>query len=419
MKNKTTRRNKKRNRSKYNKKQKGGILLKMESTKAFQYFVNHSKIELLTDSGAFGIIIRAKLNKDLESPYEMFGPQDFKRSVPNILIKLVALNPNKKYDSDEDDENDEWDYLNGKTKRTDHPENFIKEVNIQTDIFFKTMEYLQPLCPAPVFSEILTDKKDMEHFMNLLINHTDDSYTKKVFYKMMENMDDDRIPSLGVLGMEIADGFDTMYNYYKECERKGDKYSMHYYEWCEQMAKLQILHLALKTGYSQNDFHRGNLLVNPDYNGFYKNFDGKVIIIDFGLATKLTSEDLYHIREYYEKGNYTEALSIFESFNRSDDLEIKEYPEYYGWLYNNVESYKERPKLSIQTDDIYDTIINKLRLKEESAIDSRIKYFDEKHNLEPDKYPLLPLSNAIKNSFYQGMIGGGVQRKKRKTRKQH
>ena len=412
MKNKITRRNK---------KQKGGILLKMDASKAFQFFVNNSKIELFTETGGYGVMLKATLHDNLDSPYEMFGPKNFKQPVPSILIKLVALNPDKKYNVDEDEEeeemNDVWWYLKGESKQTELPENFIKEVNVQTEIFFKTMEYLEPLCPAPVFSKILTDASSMEEFLNTLINNSTDPYTKKVLHRIIENINElYTIPSLGVLGMEIADGFDTMHNYYKYCEARNDINS---YEWSEQMAKLQILNLALKTGYSQNDFHRSNLLVNPKYKGFYKDLNGKILIIDFGFASKLNNDVLDHIRENYQAGNYSEALKTFETLTRSDDLLIKEYPMYYGWLYNNIESFTKRPKLQKRINSEYDAKIKELREKEEAGTDDRIKYFDEKHQLDPDKYPLLPLSNAIKNSFFQGMITGGRRKKKNKKTKKN
>lgn len=415
MKSKITKHNKKQRKitsKRQNKKQKGGILLKMEAYKAFSYFISNSNIELLTDGGSFGVIFKASFNKNLESPYEMFGPNNFKQPVNNLLIKIVALS---KYELDEDDKI--WSYLNGATKHIDLQENFIKEVNIQTDIFFKTMEYLEPLCPAPVYSTIINDKIKMQTLIGLLEKKSNDPYTKSIFYKIIENVLNDRIPSLGVLGMEIADGFDTMSNFYYTCEKESDPTYINYYEWCEQMGKLQILDLALKTGYSHNDFHRSNLLINPRYKGFYKGLNGKIIIIDFGFATKISIGDLDIIRENYKEGKYSEALKVFETFKRSDNLSIEDYPTFYGWLYNNDAAFTKRPRLLKKQDFDYDKIINELKQREEIAIDDRIKYFDDKHKLDPNNYPLLPLSNAIKKSFYQGMINGGGKKNKTKKRR--
>ena len=383
----------------------------MEANEAFPYFIHNSNIELLTDSGSFGIILKASFNKNLKSPYEMFGTDDFKEPVHNLLVKLVVLS---KYKLDDDD--NYWSYLNGQTKHIDLEENFIKEVNVQTDIFFKTMQYLEPLCPAPVYSSIMNDKIMMENFINYLRKKSTDSYTKKVFDKINSNIIYDRIPSLGILGMEIANNFDTMANFYYTCEKNPDPSSINYYEWCEQMGKLQILDLALKTGYSHNDFHRGNLLVNPVYEGFYSGLNGKILLIDFGFVTKLSNDDLNTIRENYKEGEYSEALKVFENLSRSDGLLIEEYPTFYGWLYNNDESFQKRPMLIKKTDVEYDKMINELKQREEVAIDERIKFFDNEHSSDPDNYPLLPLSNAIKNSFFQGMIHGGKKNKTQKHR---
>jgi hypothetical protein len=181
------------------------------------------------------------------------------------------------------------------------------------------------------------------------------------------------------------------------------------------MAKLQILKLALKTGYSQNDFHRANLLVDPNYRGMYKGLPGKVLIIDFGLSSKITPENLVEIKKLAHDKKYQEALRIFKSFVRSDGLSISQYPVYYGWLYNeDTESAGFRiPK----REDVYhDAVIGKLVTKEDQAIDERIQLFDQKHKENPEVYPLLPLSNAIKNQFFQGMIGGLRHKNVRRNR---
>ena len=85
-----------------------------------------------------------------------------------------------------------------------------------------------------------------------------------------------------------------MFSFFNKCKTSEDLYI---YEWCEQMAKLQILNLALKTGYSQNDFHRANLLIDPNYEGMYKGLRGKVLIIDFGLASGSNPGDVNLLNE--------------------------------------------------------------------------------------------------------------------------
>ena len=373
------------------KKQRGGILLKMPANEAFDFFVNNSRVEILTDQSSFGVILKLTLIPPSESPYLMFSASKYKEPVKNLLVKLVALGT---------DDEEEWEYLNGKMKRVDLEETFEKEVNIQTDIFFKTMEYLEPLCPAPVYSKVMKNNVEARNFLKMLEIKSMDSRTKYILKHLQEAVKIGEIPWLGVLGMEIAQRYMPLFEYYNRCKTDNDLY---FYEWCEQMAKLQILDLALKTGYSQNDFHRSNLLVDPNYVGMYKGLPGKVLIIDFGLSSKIGINELNQIKEYYTQRKYQEALRVFKSFTRSDGLSISEYPAYYGWLYNeDVESAGFR--IPMRKDEYYDAILGKLVLKEDQAVDDRIQLFDQKHQENPEEYPLLPLSNAIKNQFFQGMI---------------
>ena len=55
--------------------------------------------------------------------------------------------------------------------------------------------------------------------------------------------------------------------------------------------------------------------------------------------------------------------------------------------------------------------------KREQQIDLNIQKMDELHRNDPNKYPLLPISNAIKNNLYNGMIGG--KNRHNKTMKYH
>ncbi len=47
----------------------------------------------------------------------------------------------------------------------------------------------------------------------------------------------------------------------------------------------------------------------------------------------------------------------------------------------------------------------------ETAIDSMIRLFDQKHTVDPN-IPLLPLSNTIKNSMYSGLLRHGGKKSK-------
>ena len=386
--------------------QKGGILVNEDLKKVdrgyiFGDFIDRcDKIQLLNDSGSFGVIFKASMDNSLDSPYLSFQPNNFKQPVHTLLVKVVALS-NKKLD----EYNDYWPYVNGHAKHIDLQENFEKEVNIQTDIYFKTMHYLEPICPAPVFSKIFDTPESMLMLIEIFEERTKHQYTKDVLQAIRKNIEKKKIPSIGILAMEVANDFIPMIKLYQNCLQKNDPGYLEYYLWCEQMAKLQILKLAMETGYSHNDHHLGNILINPNYKDHYSQTDGKVFIIDFGFTTKLSSDKLKEIRSYYKNGEYSNALKVFETLERSDGLKIEEYPTFYGWLYNLKESFSgPRAKLVPKSDAKYDEMIGKLIKREDSAIDERIEVFRYLHHNNSNKYPHLPMGNSIKNYFYQGFI---------------
>lgn len=369
--------------------QSGGIMLKMPPEEAFYTFINNSSVSLLSDQSSFGIILKLKLNKNVESPYLKFSASNYKEPVDCILIKLVVL-----YNTENTEHYEDW-YINGQRKHIDTEENFMKEVNIQTNVFFETMEYLEPICPATVYANVLKTKAKMTHFLDILNKNTNTKSTHLNDILTSFDIRNDLI-WLGVFGMEIDPHYVSLYEFRKYDINPNDEEDLNYYRWVEQMAKLQVLNLAMKTGYSQNDFHHGNFLIHQTYRGMYDKLDGKVLIIDFGLASELSPTHIKEINKNYSRNKFTEALKVFKGLKRSDGIVIDDYFQYW-WLYNQ-ERVIENP------DSFYDSIMHRLKNKEDIAISKRIHKYDKKHQANPDVYPLLPLSNAIKNQFYQGMI---------------
>jgi hypothetical protein len=374
-----------------NETQSGGIMLKMPAEEAFYKFISNSSVSLLTDQSSFGIILKLSINTpNIESPYLKFSAKHYNEPVDCILIKLVALRneTNNKF------KGNEWD-INGLIKQLDTEENFMKEVNIQTDVYFKTMEYLEPLCPATIYANVFKDKEKTINFLDILIENTESTSLNDILKIIKLDILDEFI-WLGVFGMEIDNNYVSLHEFQTRVINPNDKEDLNYYTWTEQMAKLQVLNLAIKTGYSQNDFHHGNFLIHQTYRDMYDKLDGKVLIIDFGLASKLSPAHITEIKKYYSKNKFTEALKIFKNLKRSDGVVIDDYSHYW-WLYNQ-EREIERP------DSFYDSIMHRIKNKEDIAINKRIHKYNKKHDANPNVYPRLPLSNSIKNQFYQGMI---------------
>jgi hypothetical protein len=347
------------------------------------------------------------------------------------LVKLVALGNTEEIQKIKNNNNRAlWYYTDDKYKSIDTEETFIKEVNTQTDIFFKTMKYLEPLCPAPVYAKIFTDKEESQEFIKLLKERVLSSNESLI--KLLDTINaciqTGEIPRLGVFGMEIASESITLSQLKQELKinnlklKSKNKYLYHslttqnhldlkYYSWVEQAAKLQILKLAIETGYTHNDFHLNNLLINRSYQGIYHKINdfGKVVIIDFGLSSKLSPENINTLQELSSKNDFNEALKILGYLTRPDGVLINKHQPY-NWLY--ITEGQEEYKFNNDTMII-------LKDREETAIDNRIITYNEKHEKEPNVYPLLPLSNKVKNKLFQGIIDDDYSSKSREKKSLH
>ena len=405
------------------KTQKGGIIIKKNTEEALNFFIeNAAEFVWLkaTGASASGVIFECTLKDDVESPYEMIRSTDFKSPVRKILVKLVGID-SEVFDVKSDDYAPKiWDTERVRItpKKLEQEEVFKSEINIQTDIFLKTISYLNPLCPAPIYASIKKDTSDALSFISKLKTAASESaITNALLDGISENIEYGSIPYLGILGMEIADGYKTFYDFYQDKTSKDDirKY--------ENMIRLKVIDLALKTGYSQGDFHVGNMLVNPKlFTGYYNGILGNVLIIDFGYANKIPQEKLRQIKQLVSKNNYVEALKIFYTLERSDGLPLNEYPNFYGWLsydYDNVSKKKTKYWLTTTNEiELENQKLINLKQAEESATDARIAFYNsDAHSRERDVYPLLPLSNAIKNSMFEGLLTGGKKINKTRIKK--
>jgi hypothetical protein len=351
-------------------------------------------------------------------------------------------------------------------------QNFIDEINIQTDVFLKTIEYLDPICPGVVYGNVIDEVNDSIKFIGELQekcngetyrvltelqkvfgylyelsnkkktvtkiiqdsingirgNKSDEELTKDdinnlnlVYYmaKILMNESSKFNIGLGIIGMEFVDnGYKTFGNLYNDILQNGSyKDQVLNYE---NMARLKLIDLALKTGYSQCDFHWSNIMINPTLPGYYEGYEGRVMLIDFGYAKKIPLVQLAEIKDSYENQDYMNCIKIIFDVGRIDGDPKNIFVDYihlFGWiphLYSNLT--QKRIENTPEMMNNLNKEIGSLIIAQEKAIDERILHFDYLHGLN-DMYPLLPLSNQIKKSLFEGMIKIGGRRKKRTYRK--
>jgi hypothetical protein len=351
----------------------------------FFEFLENSTIEYLS-KGSFGIVFKATIRADsgYVSKYKNIDYSGYGTPVNSLIFKISALSYYTKvpgYTSQQS--NTILDQLISPISK----EEFIKEVNIQTEVFLKTMNTLQPLCPGIVYSNIHTEPNSSTSsvqtrptILDLIIQQpasSTDNYMS--FFKKA-------VKEYTVIGMELLDGYETMHSLIQKYPANKQLY--------ESMVVFILIELFLKTGYTHADFHYGNIMIHPTDTSYFKGTTGSVIIIDFGLASKIPLHKLESLRESYEKKEYKKVIQKLCAIPRSDGLYLKQYTNSYKICKNDF------------TPD--DNMITQLFIEKEEATNDIVELFNSKTD-ERDMYPLLPLSNSIKNKMFPGMIDSHQQ----------
>jgi len=170
----------------------------------FIYFIENSVIEYY-NNGNNGIILLASLNKDLDSPYKYKNINKYNKSVNKIILKLVFITNDKDYREIFLDNDFEFD------QKTE--DDFIKEVNSQVDIYFKSISYLEPICPQVFYSNIYENSVENKYFLKKIIKNTRKMQLENIILQYNKNID-----KFGIIAMEYIPNktlyYYTHHNYY-------------------------------------------------------------------------------------------------------------------------------------------------------------------------------------------------------------
>ena len=373
--------------------------------------------------------------------YKKISPDNtFGKPVTNLVIKIVLIcDTNKRFQISKKD-----------ALHTVLEDDFKNEINIQTDIFFKTITYLQPLCPGIVYSEIVKNKSDIRNFLTTIFNRCD-SELMPVINEINKICATNPDVSFGIIGMECAERYSMIGQAVNNFRGSPSHVAT-----LRALGQFALLKLATDTGYSHNDFHNSNILLCESHN--YLN-EGQImpLLIDFGRAVKIPLDILAKIKEHIASKNYIDALSLLcdKSYAHEFLTSLEHVDSHYGWVcgdynlsskdyiekinkglkslndditrynYNQpfdkmvplksmpgyMRKYPKPQKLNPQINNLIDQIYS----KREIAIDNNIKIMNELHNKD-NKYPLIPIADSIKGQLYKGLIGG-KRKKNPKTRK--
>ncbi len=378
--------------------QYGGIYVPSQDNKILKeninWFIDNSKLVRIT-SGAFGVVYSVTLNEGTkqEKPFLSLNFESYKQPVTTLLMKMCVVFDDTKSEAEAEEYNDLTEEAQEKFKiNSVSKTEFIVEINTQTDIYLKTIEYLQPICPAIVYAGIYGDVK----------NSLDLKLLNRLGFKPSLTSS----PTIGCIFMEFAEGYMNGYKFYHKLADVNMRRNTYY------LLMYMLLQLSLKTGYTHGDHHLGNFMININNtdNTYIEGIEGRPLIIDFGRTTKIPPTEMAEIKRLCSEHNYNDALQMLcKPPVANEYVADPEYSKtFYGWGCGIPNDNQMMTTYVIK--ELNDNLTQLFQLREQQ-IDINISKMNQLHEQEPDKYPLLPLSNAEKNKLFGGLIGGFRKRR--------
>lgn len=378
-----------------------GVLINNGSDSAeeqFMFFIKNSKLRLLA-GGANGIAVLATLNDGINSPYSSMDSSSYGNPINKIVIKFVIISVIP----------EEITLLGGgRTLSSTLLSSVIEEVNIQTIVALKTMNYLEPISPCPLY---FNGKFSYDSINNIIKpNLIQDGSRGQELLKQCLNdmlnfidpgMNTSESRSISVIGMEYADGYEGLWSL-----ESSSSYNNYIY-----MVMYLLIKLAVETEYFHGDYHKGNIMINPTKTGYFDGMQGAPLLIDYGLSRKIEPDKMVKIRELFNaeirkdplqpdklviRDKYTQIIDILSDIPRKDGQMLMDIPESYGYIQEII--------INPVTNALVNLRIDKLFKDRDEAIKKTQRQFEDLHRTDPSRFPLLPLPNNIKNKMYSGVV---------------
>lgn len=272
----------------------GGLKVKEDNDPGFDNILemmksDSAKISTVTYTSLYGFILKLTVDSKDSRYNNLSDTGNFTSSQTDFILKLVPVQ--------EDHEQDIPNKFQGKDKRTNIDKDFIKEADVQMDIFAKSIVGgKEPICPGIADIQILTnDASDIVNFLRLVSEKAIDEDAKKIcayLNKLSKTKSDKGYDiKLGILTMATIESPVCLYEYHNNALASGsnndtNKKLVNMYA----NAISQLILLIYKVGYIHHDLHNANIIVSER--------TGKTMIIDFGRVSKLHTSDHEYLKEY-------------------------------------------------------------------------------------------------------------------------
>jgi hypothetical protein len=297
---------------------------------AFDNFLKNSVCQYF-NNGSYGMTFILTISDPSLSSYISTDSDTYGSKINKILLKITLINSLDQYDDPD----------NPSVKlRSSDEEDFNREIITQNIIYEETKKYLEPVCPAIVFSEIIKNEFKNSFLDTLLTVCRPGSVTTRNRINNFRPLNCE----LGIVAMEFANGYNVLYNFSLEPR----------FQLYQQMSMFLLLEMALKTGYTHGDFHSNNIMINPTATNYFKDPNpaasivGKPLLIDFGLANKIPNSVRRIIEDLCDNDKYTKALHTLCLIPRADEADLVDWPSVYGWvcgIQESEESIKNKEKI--------------------------------------------------------------------------
>jgi hypothetical protein len=199
---------------------------------------------------------------------------------------------------------------------------FTSEVKQQFKLVKNTIQLYEPICPTVIYWGIkdlhsntyrrlrqsISNKKSI---LEMIQENIDERGHDKLLITVLEWLKTATVTDktnnkqidykIGIIGMELMDGYDTLRSYDVSDQ---DKMLMYV-----NFAAYELIRLG-SLGYLHNDTHFNNILINPNVPYFRGDIPGRAMLIDFGRTTEADKELMSECQLVLETGDVDLMKSV-------------------------------------------------------------------------------------------------------------
>lgn len=265
---------------------------------------NANTIKCISYSSLEGFIFTITVNEANAVFNGLNEKSEFKKPISTALLKLVLI---KRHGSTTN--NFEFIIDDKKIrKRATTVDAFNNEINVQYDVYKNTLNYNNiPICPSIIYNNVIDMKSQILRFLLKIKGKGRQSIiTSEIIEDLFDIYNAPKnIPTLGIIGMEFAEGYQTLDSYINDKENSysdgtvTEENDMYTLQTCEVDCKcvssivVNVIRLFISSGIIHLDLHSGNIMINKKLQ--------KSEIIDFGMIQpmRITQNNI----EYYTYEN--------------------------------------------------------------------------------------------------------------------